>query len=102
MGDPNWFYSTLAQSSAAIVGLAGGFMVSRVLAQRSEMADDRGVLRRQMQDLQLDASRQIQDAQRISTRLREALPAARGTQRLDASQLETFSQQGNHGEDEVH
>jgi hypothetical protein len=33
VGDPNWFYSTLAQSSAAIVGLAGGFMVSRVLAR---------------------------------------------------------------------
>jgi len=24
--DPNWFYSTLAQSTAAIVGLAGGFL----------------------------------------------------------------------------
>jgi hypothetical protein len=102
VGDPNWFYSTLAQSSAAIVGLAGGFMVSRVLAQRSDLAVDRSVLRGQMQNLQADASRQIQDGQRISDTLREALPAARGTQRLDVSQLETFSHPGNHGEVEVH
>jgi hypothetical protein len=102
MGDPNWFYSTLAQSSAAIVGLAGGFMVSRILAQRSEMADDRHVLRNQMQVLQEDASRQIQDAQRIGKTLREALPVARGTQHLDVSQLETFTHPGNHGETEVY
>jgi hypothetical protein len=28
MADPNWFYSTLAQSSAAIVGLAGAAALS--------------------------------------------------------------------------
>src|SRR5262249_25454837 len=41
--DPNWFYSTLAQSTAALVGLAGGFMVSRILQQRNEVVDDRHV-----------------------------------------------------------
>jgi hypothetical protein len=28
MADPNWFYPTLAQSSAAIVGLAGAAALS--------------------------------------------------------------------------
>jgi|tagenome__1003787_1003787.scaffolds.fasta_scaffold20734924_1 hypothetical protein len=45
MGDPNWFYSTLSQSTAAIVGLSGAFMVQRVLMQRSEVASERFDLR---------------------------------------------------------
>jgi hypothetical protein len=43
--DPNWFYSTLAQSTAAIVGLAGAFLVQRILAQRSDIAQHRRDLR---------------------------------------------------------
>lgn len=50
-GDPNWFYSTLAQSTAAIVGLAGGFFVQRLLAQRSELGEDREDLRSDFQSL---------------------------------------------------
>lgn len=43
--DPNWFYSTLAQSTAAIVGLGGGFLVQRLLQQRNEIAAPRAKLR---------------------------------------------------------
>jgi hypothetical protein len=43
--DPNWFYSTMAQSTAAIVALAGGFLVQRILAQRSDIAQDHRDLR---------------------------------------------------------
>lgn len=46
MLDPNWFYSTLAQSTAAIVGLAGGFLVQRLFVQRSEIAVAREPVRR--------------------------------------------------------
>jgi len=42
--DPNWFYSTLAQSTAAIVGLGGAFLVQRILQQRSEIAMPRSDL----------------------------------------------------------
>jgi hypothetical protein len=31
--DPNWFFSTLSQSAAAIVGIVGGFFVARLLQQ---------------------------------------------------------------------
>jgi hypothetical protein len=31
VSDPNWFFSTLSQSAAAIVGILGGFFVSRLL-----------------------------------------------------------------------
>jgi hypothetical protein len=45
VSDPNWFYSTLARSTAAIVGLAGAFLASRLIAHRGDMADRReGVL----------------------------------------------------------
>ncbi|MGC9443595.1 MAG: hypothetical protein ACP5E9_01475 [Candidatus Methanospirareceae archaeon] len=36
MTDPNWFYSALAQSAAAIVGLMGAFVTSRVMMMASE------------------------------------------------------------------
>jgi hypothetical protein len=36
MTDPNWFYSALAQSAAAIVGLIGAFVTSRVMMMASE------------------------------------------------------------------
>jgi hypothetical protein len=32
MNDPNWLYSTIAQSSAAIVAIIGGFITSTVLS----------------------------------------------------------------------
>jgi len=66
MADPNWFYSTLAQSSAAIVGLAGGFMVTRVLAQRTDIDSDRTTARALMLNLysstvaQRDLAKQVQ------------------------------------------
>jgi hypothetical protein len=47
-----WFYSTLAQSSAAIVGLAGGFMVSRALAQRADLTRSRLEFRTEVLRLQ--------------------------------------------------
>lgn len=37
MEDPNWFFSTLAQSAAAIVGLIGAFLVSRIVEQANEV-----------------------------------------------------------------
>jgi len=36
MTDPNWFYSALAQSAAAIVGLIGAFVTSRVMMMEGE------------------------------------------------------------------
>ena len=36
MTDPNWFYSALAQSAAAIVGLIGAFVTSKVMMMASE------------------------------------------------------------------
>jgi hypothetical protein len=98
MGDPNWFYSTLAQSSAAIVGLAGGFMVSRVLAQRSDIAGDRSRAREQMLLLHNDAIAQAKQAKRVEKSLRRALPIAENTSQLEIASIETFTHPGNHGQ----
>lgn len=35
--DPNWFYSTVAQASAAIVGVSGGFLIARLISRRDEV-----------------------------------------------------------------
>ena len=34
--DPSWLYSTIAQSSAAIVAIIGGFITASILARRAE------------------------------------------------------------------
>jgi hypothetical protein len=36
--DPNWFYSSLAQSAAAIVGLLGGLLAAGLIRRREEAA----------------------------------------------------------------
>jgi len=36
VGDPNWLYSTIAQASAAIVAILGGFITAIILARRAE------------------------------------------------------------------
>ena len=38
--DPNWLLSTTAQSTAALVGIIGGFLLSRVVAIISEKSAD--------------------------------------------------------------
>jgi hypothetical protein len=98
VGDPNWFYSTLAQSSAAIVGLAGGFMVSRVLAQRGDIAGDRSGARTRMLVLHNDAIAQAKQAKRVEKSLRRALPIAENTRQLEIASIETFTHSGNHGQ----
>lgn len=39
--DPNWLYSTMAQSAAALVGLLGGFFVQRLFVLRAELTPHR-------------------------------------------------------------
>jgi hypothetical protein len=56
--DPNWFYSTLAQSTAAIVGLAGGFLAQRVVAQRGDLGGERVDLRGQLDGIQSNIDQQ--------------------------------------------
>lgn len=42
--DPNWFYSSLAQSAAAIIGLLGAVLVSRLLQQLSVVRESKSIL----------------------------------------------------------
>ncbi|HEY3552457.1 MAG TPA: hypothetical protein VGK66_02105 [Solirubrobacterales bacterium] len=44
--EPDWFYSTLAQSTAAVVGLAGAFLIQRLLVERERIGRLRGDVRR--------------------------------------------------------
>lgn len=45
MSDPAWLYSTVAQSTAALVAIVGGFLVSRLITLSSERANLATVLR---------------------------------------------------------
>jgi hypothetical protein len=42
--DPNWFFSTLAQSAAAVIGIVGGFFVSRLLQQSATVESSKAHL----------------------------------------------------------
>jgi len=48
--DPNWLLATIAQSSAAIVAIIGGFLVSKVLGLSAE----RNSIKRHLEDLQTE------------------------------------------------
>lgn len=50
--DPNWLYSSTAQSTAALVAIIGGFIVSRVIALSS---DQEGFIRRMQEVVALRA-----------------------------------------------
>lgn len=63
--DPNWFYSTLAQSSAAIVGLTGGFFVQRLLVQRTEALEQRADVRGEVEHLYEEVSQFRNELRRV-------------------------------------
>lgn len=42
--DPNWFFSTLAQSAAAVIGIIAGFFVSRLLQQSATVESSKAHL----------------------------------------------------------
>src|SRR4051812_47100814 len=43
-GDPEWFYSSLAQSSAAVVGLMGGVLGSRIVDRIGQLRNAHATL----------------------------------------------------------
>ena len=102
--DPNWFYSTLAQSTAALVGLAGGFMVSRILQQRTEIANDRSVAKGEFESLwgQIAESRILaadvsQRARGVIVEVEPMLSSDHNAVSLDATRICSFSHPGNWG-----
>src|SRR5689334_16059629 len=74
--DPNWFYSTAAQSTAAIVGLAGGFLAARLISHRADIAEERGPFRSTFLDLAERVSTALQFAKSAKSRLDPVLKAA--------------------------
>jgi hypothetical protein len=93
MVDPNWFYSTLAQSSAAIIGLAGGFMFTRVIAQRSELGDARVLLRGRFNILNSELVNLRDMATAILDSVNEQEPLVKSLRALDGMKIRTFSHQ---------
>jgi hypothetical protein len=76
--DPNWFYSSLAQSTAAIVGLGGGFLVQRLLQQRNEIAEPRARLRSDLLRSYKDFSSLRQQALNVRDTMKAAVDEANG------------------------
>jgi hypothetical protein len=96
VSDPNWFYSTMAQSSAAIVGLAGGFMVSRIISVRETIAEDRRIAKERFNALMGEVmnlrARAIAHAELARNSLSGAPP-------IDVGKLTSFSSVNPVGED---
>jgi hypothetical protein len=76
--DPNWFYSTLAQSTAAIVGLGGAFLVQRILQQRNEVATPRFDLQQNMRQ----AFKKVASARESADLIARSLEMAAETGRI--------------------
>jgi hypothetical protein len=102
MHDPNWFYSTLAQSTAAIVGLAGGFMVNRVVQQRNEVAPERerarGIFEMLCSELEIWRANAQDVANRMSKlvpRLEKHFEETDETFPVATQELSSFSHPGN-------
>jgi hypothetical protein len=49
--EPDWFYSSLAQVTAAIVGLAGAFLIQRLLSERERIGEIREGVRKSARGL---------------------------------------------------
>lgn len=62
VGDPNWLYSTIAQASAAIVAIVGGFITATVLMLTSEKRS----LRHQLTEKETRLEVSIQEAKRLT------------------------------------
>lgn len=65
--DPNWLYSTTAQSTAALVAIIGGFLVSRVIST----ATSREVLERHLREVQADIARVTPRFEQVEAELLE-------------------------------
>lgn len=70
--DPNWFYSTIAQSTAALVGLAGAFLLQRLLSQREEV----GLMRQNLRDRSLALRESIHGQSEVVKDLLDGLETA--------------------------
>jgi hypothetical protein len=64
--DPNWFYSSLAQSAASIVGLLGAILVTRLQAQLSDVKQTRRRLHRAVANYRELCTRTLQELNVIS------------------------------------
>jgi hypothetical protein len=71
--DPNWFYSTLAQATAALVGLAGAFLVQQLLNQRAEISPVRTDIRQDLKRLRLTIEKDLRYVEVGLDSLTEAL-----------------------------
>jgi hypothetical protein len=71
--DPNWFYSTLAQSTAAIVGLAGGFLVARLIALRERVGEERERLVSKFENLIAQARKEASRYDGLANAIEEEL-----------------------------
>jgi hypothetical protein len=69
--DPSWLYSTIAQSSAAIVAIIGGFITSTILARRAEKVSLQKELEERKAELRELDSKPLTDARRMTEEERQ-------------------------------
>ena len=68
IGDPNWLYSTIAQSSAAIVAIVGGFITASVLmltAEKRSLAQQQADKKTRLEALKSEKARLLDSHETI-------------------------------------
>ena len=73
--DPNWFYSSLAQSAASIVGLLGAILVTRLQTQLAEVRQVRRKLVRARQRSRESCGEALRELEAISSAAGGLVPA---------------------------
>jgi hypothetical protein len=73
MSDPNWFYSALAQSAAAIVGLIGALLLLKITESSNTIRNFRAVLINEKNKLREKSHPLINKIDELERRLKKIL-----------------------------
>lgn len=65
--DPNWFYSSLAQCAAAIVGLLGAFLAVRLHEQYANARSTYGTVANQLKQLRQEFQKRLADVEAFAS-----------------------------------
>jgi hypothetical protein len=88
--DPNWFYSSLAQCGAAVVGLLGGVLVTRLQRQIAETQEPRRAFDQWRTDLAATLRQHVPRAEEFRQEIEALLDKAAGPVELKGTPPTTF------------
>jgi hypothetical protein len=86
-GDVTWFYSTLAQTAGALVGLLGAVLVSKIIDHNNVLRQSNEDVRRKINNLRLNIRGRVVNMQQLARDLRTSLDETRRTTPDNTAQI---------------